>query len=88
MKLPVPALSPLIKDLIPEDQRPAVCKALKKLGVRGDELQGLIAAVVGQLGKRAAGAAGERVAEQIGEKVGDFFVEGTGAVFDWVRDVK
>lgn len=87
-KLPVPALSALIKDLIPENQWPAVCKAHKKLGVRGDGLQGLIAAVVVQLGRRTAGAEEEHIAAHIGDSIGDFFAKGDGAVFEWVRDVK
>lgn len=86
-KLPVPALSALIEDLIPEDQRPAICQILKKQGVRGDDRQGLIAAVVGQLGKRAAGTAGERLAEQIGDEIGDFFVENASSAFDWTKDL-
>lgn len=83
-KLPIPALSALIADLIPVDQRVAVCKQLKEQGVRGDDLQGMITAVVGQLGKRVAGSAGERVAEQIGDNLADFFSEGASTFFDWV----
>ena len=58
------------------DQRVAVRKQLKHQGVRGDDLQGMITAVVGQLNKRVAGSAGERVVEQIGDNVADFFSEG------------
>ena len=66
------------------DQRVSVRKQLKHQGVRGDDLQGMVTAVVGQLGKRAAGSAGERVAEQIGDNVADFFSEGASTFFDWV----
>ena len=83
-KLPIPALSALIVVFIPVDQLVAVCKQLKQQGVRGDDLQGMITAVVGQLGKRVAGSAGERVAEQIGDHVADFFSEGASRFFDWV----
>lgn len=83
-KLSVPALSALIEDLIPKKQRSAIHKKLSAQGVRGDDFQGIIAAVLGQLGKRAAGTAGERVAEQIGEKIADFFVDAASAGFNWV----
>lgn len=83
-RIPTPALSALIEDLIPAEKRSEITAVLRQQGIKGNDLQSLIAGAVGQFGKKIAGAAGERVAEQIGEKLGDFFVCGACSTFEWV----
>lgn len=86
-KLPTAALAALVADLIPAEDQAAIKGQLRAQGIQGDDLASMISAVLGQFGKRVAGAAGERLAEQIGTQLGDFLGDGAVSAFDWVRDV-
>lgn len=85
-KISTAALSALITDLIPKEERESISQKLKKQGIKGDDLSSLISGVLCQLGKKVAGTAGEKFAENIGDKVGEFLFEGARSTFAWVRD--
>lgn len=87
-KISTAALSDLITDLIPKEEQESISQKLKKQGIKGDDLSSLITGVLGQFGKKVAGAAGEKFAENIGDKVGEFLFEGAKSTFAWVRDAR
>ena len=84
-KIPGRALAALIADLVPVAEQAAIKTRLRAAGVSGDDFQSMIAGVLGNLGKRVAGAAGEQIAEQIGSKIGDLICDSASAGLAWLR---
>lgn len=76
-RLPLKALAALIIAYIPDSEKLKVEKQLRKNGIEGEGLQGVLLGLLKKFGQSAAGAAGE----QVGEKLGDVLM----SVLDFAR---
>ena len=65
-RMPREALSGLIVDLIPKNERSQVAEQLHNQGIEGDDLRGLVTGLIKKFGYTAAGAAGEAVGAKLG----------------------
>ena len=66
-RIPLKALAALIIAYIPESEKSKVEKQLRKNGIEGEGLQGLLLGLLKKFGQSATEAAGE----QVGKKLGD-----------------
>lgn len=66
-RLPLKALAALVISYIPESEREKTERQLRKQGIEGGNLAGLIVGLLKKFGQSAAGAAGEQVGDKLGE---------------------
>jgi len=70
VRIQIDAFVDFITDLMPEDRRELVRKALIKAGMKDTSLEGLLVDALRTLGKKAAGELGDEIAKQAAELAG------------------
>lgn len=84
-RLPEAALSALIIDIIPKDERKEVENQLTKLGYEPKTFQAVVGRLLKSAASKALGDAGAQAVGVIGDEVGGLFKQGISALTPYVK---